>query len=109
MSAGSQMLNAGWLALLDHHETPVTYLPKAGGAVYQLQALVSRPEDVANFGRNVRGSSCVLAVTRGAAPYAKDDTVVMDGSSYRVLDIGTESAHIAVYLWLGKTSIAGKQ
>jgi len=110
MSAGSQMLNSGWLALLDHHATTVSYIPKAGGgSVYLLAALVSKPEEIANFGRNNLGVSYLLFVTAGAVPYAVDDTVVMDGVSYRVLQVDRQPADISIRLTLGISSIAGKQ
>jgi hypothetical protein len=110
MSAGSEMLNAGWLALLDHHATTISYVPKAGGgSVYLLEALVSKPQDIGNFGRNNAGVSYLIFVTAGAVPYAVDDTVNMDGVSYRVLQVDRQPADISIRLTLGVTSIAGKQ
>lgn len=109
MSAGSQMLNQGWATLLDHHATQVTYIPKAGGQVILAPVLVSKPSDVANFGRNSLGVAFILFATQGQAPYAVHDQVVMDGITYRVLQVERQPADISVRLMLGLTETAGRQ
>jgi hypothetical protein len=109
MSAGSQLLNQGWATLLDHHATQVTYIPKVGGQMILSPVLVSKPSDLATFGRNSLGVSFILFATQGQAPYAVHDEVVMDGVTYKVLQVERQPADISIRLMLGITETAGRQ
>jgi hypothetical protein len=110
MSPGRQLLLTGWAALLAHHGTEIEYFPVCGqGQSVKLLALVSKPADIAPFAAANKGVSYVLFVDQDAAQFTKDSCVIMDGITYRILDIERQPAAISTRLEIGLLKISGRR
>ena len=109
MSAGAEMLNAGWSALLDHHGMPASHFPAAGGTINALTVLDNgQPEVPANLAYRVTGISRVVTATRSDINFEPNDRVLIGSQMYRILEI-LDASEQAVRLALGIQVVAGKQ
>jgi len=109
MSAGADMLNAGWSTLLDHHGVAASHLPAAGGSLNVLTVLDNgQPEAQASLAYRVTGISRVITATRGGINFAANDRIIIGTQGYRILEILNVSEQ-AVRLALGIQVVAGKQ
>jgi hypothetical protein len=109
MSSGTDLINAGWSVLLDHHAIQASHFPASAGNINVLKVLDNgQPESPANLAYRLAGISRVITATRSGINFERNDLIVLGTQGYRVLEILAVSEQ-AVRLALGTQVVAGKQ
>lgn len=108
MSAGSDLLDLGWQALLDHHGVSAVYTPSGGQPVACTVLDNGQPEDLQSLGLQVDGISRVVSVTRSQVGAIVGGTFTIGLDTYKVIGVRQRSAQ-ALDVTLGATVIAGRQ